>query len=576
MRSIIREFVSTQFYSYKTLLVGRFSPVALPGDVLGGATAAIVALPMALTFGMITGLGPAAGVYGAVILGLVTSLAGGSRVLISEPTGPMTVMVIAVIAGILERDPSTQSGTIFTVIICAGLFQVILGKLKLGKYVTTMPYGVISGFMSGIGVLLVVQQIPALLGFPSGTPLREIISSIGILHPAEALLGVGLFIFLVVYPQRLRTIAPPFLIILIAGTAFSHVFTTFFSPSIDGIPIFTTVGVFSVNWPGVAAVIPDPTALPALLIDALFLAILGSIDTLLTASISDNMLRTYHDPNRELQGQGFGNIMSGFLGGLPGAGATMGTVTAINSGARSPLAGIVRGAFIVLAIGLGSPLISAIPTVALAAIAVKVGFDILDWSFIGRAHRISPRMTFLMYLVLGLTVFVDLLVAVGVGVFIANIMTIERLSQSGMATINTISVGGDAVRVTDMEQEMIRQADGAILVLELTGPMIFGVAQALSRERSTIRNTIKVLVIDLETVPFLDTTIALLLEGVIADAVHRQTIVYICTKHHQVQEKLNRLNVFTGDVFLHATRHSALTSATDRLQESTAVDHQSG
>lgn len=565
MRSIFREFIIAQAGSYKSALTTRFTPLALPGDLLGGVTSAIVALPMALTFGMITGLGPAAGVYGAVILGLVTALMGGSKVLISEPTGPMTVMIIAVMASIQERDPTAPAGTIFTVIVFSGLFQIVLGWLKLGKYVTTMPYGVISGFMSGVGVLLVLQQFPALFGLPSGSSLSTAFSLLDTVNPIEASVGIGLFVFLLVYPKRLRTFAPPFLIVLVIGLVVAQIISALLS-SYHSIDFYiATVGTFSIHAPQFVSVFPQLSLLPALLIDALLLAILGSIDTLLTASIADNMLRTHHDADRELQGQGLGNMLSGFLGGLPGAGATMGTVVGINSGARTPFAGILRSCIIVLAIIGASPMISAIPKVALAAIAVKVGLDILDWSFIGRAHRISRRMTFLMYLVLGLTVFVNLLVAVGIGIFIANIMTIERLSRSELATVNTISLGGDAVQVTDTERELIQQADGAILVLELSGPMIFGVAQALSRESSVIRDTFKVLVIDLETVPFLDTTIALLLEGVIADALTRQAMVYVCTQHDQVREKLRRLDVFAEDVHLRGTRQDALTEATEIL-----------
>ncbi|MFN2312710.1 MAG: SulP family inorganic anion transporter, partial [Spirochaetia bacterium] len=393
----------------QALNLERYSQRAPLQDALGGLTAAIVSLPMALAFGTVSGLGAEAGLYGAIIVGLTAAVFGGTRVLISEPTGPMTVMMTAIVAHGVAMDPARGAELAFVVVILAGVFQIVFGKLRLGRYITMMPYGVISGFMSGIGVLLVVQQFPGMLGLSDVQALIETFRSFTqdftVADHLEAAVGIGVFVVLVAYPKSLRRYLPPQLLALLLGLAASILITAAAGPTYG----LQTIGAMEIGFPRPHVPAVSFEILGTLLVDAVLLGLLGSIDTLLTATISDNLSSTHHDSDRELVGQGIANFLSGLFGGLPGAGATMGTVVTIQTGARSPLAGIVRTVVLIASVAVFSPVIALIPLAVLSAIAVKVGIDILDWSFLGRAHHISRSTTVIMYLVLGLTVFVDLI-----------------------------------------------------------------------------------------------------------------------------------------------------------------------
>jgi SulP family sulfate permease len=516
---------------------------------------------MALTFGIVSGAGAIAGLYGAIIVGLFAALVGGTRTLISEPTGPMTVIMTAVVTGTMAADPEQGLALAFTVVMLAGLFQIVFGVLKLGRYITLMPYSVISGFMSGIGVLLVLTQLAPLLGHPTppggaiGT-LRALPSLLAQVRPAELILAGLALVILFLTPRKLRRFAPPPLLAVIIGSVIAIIF--FANADIR------TIGRIPMGLP--RFVLPRLTGALAteLVVDALVLAVLGSIDSLLTAMIADSLTKDQHDSNRELIGQGVGNLLSGLLGGLPGAGATMGTVVNIRSGARTPRAGIIR-ALVLLAIVLAlAPLLESIPMAVLAAIAVKVGVDILDWSFLGRAHRISFTSTIIMYGVLAMTVFVDLIVAVAVGVFIANILTIERLSNLPSTRVTTVDPAGETV-LTETERKLLEDAGGRIVLFHLSGPMIFGVAQAIAREHAAMGDRGEVLVIDLADVSMLGTTVALALENLIRETLGMGKPVVIASPSDKMREQLARFGVLDEGVLIASDRTDALTTAKQAL-----------
>jgi SulP family sulfate permease len=311
-----------------------------------------------------------------------------------------------------------------------------------------------------------------------------------------------------------------------------------------------------------------------ILFEGLILGLLGCIDSLLTAMIADSLTRRQHDSNRELIGQGLGNLVSGLFGGLPGAGATMGTVVNIQVGARSPWAGVLRAALLLLVVVALAPYLEAIPMAVLAAIACKVGFDILDWSFLKRVHRVSRTATFIMYGVLALTVFVDLVVAVGVGVFIANVLTIDRLSKLQSAEVRTITASGEDVPLTTEERERFDQAGGRVLLLHLSGPMIFGVANAIARATEQFadaaqRQRAHALIIDLRSVPILATTIALALENLVLDAHRAGLAVYVAGATGETRDRLQRIGQ-TGNTHLifHDTRLASLDAALEQINSS--------
>jgi len=511
------------------------------GDIFGGITAAVIALPMALTFGVASGAGASAGLWGAILVGFFAALFGGTPTLISEPTGPMTVVMTAVIASLTAANPDQGLAMAFTVVMLAGVFQIIFGLLKLGRYVTMMPYTVVSGFMSGIGVILIILQIAPFLGQASpkggviGT-VQNLPTLIGNINPLETLLAVLTIAILFFYPSKLKKFLPPQLLALIVGTLIA----IFFFGDAD----IRRIGEISVGLPTLQLPTFSAPQLQTMLIDALVLAMLGCIDALLTSLVADSLTRTEHDSNKELMGQGLGNLISGLFGGIAGAGATMGTVVNIQSGGRTAVSGLTR-ALILLVVVLGlSQYLSVIPSAVLAGIAFKVGFDIVDWGFLKRAHKISPKAAFIMYGVIGLTVFVDLIVAVGVGVFVANVLTIERLSNHRADQVKAVTYDDEEIELNSEEKGLLERANGNVLLFYLSGPMIFGVAKAISREHNLI-NDYKALVLDLSEVPILGVTSSLALENAITEAVEKGRQVFIVGVSGQAEKRLRKMGVMS-------------------------------
>ncbi|NOU49003.1 SulP family inorganic anion transporter [Pseudoalteromonas sp. JBTF-M23] len=541
------------------LSLSRFKHMNLKGDLFGGVTTAIISLPLALAFGVASGAGAEAGMWGAILVGLFAALFGGSTSLISEPTGPMTVIMTAVLTSMMAKYPETGMAMAFTVVMMAGAFQVLLGTLKLGKYVTLMPYSVISGFMSGIGVILIILQIAPLLGHkaPAGgvvgtlSALPDLVMN---LHFSELLLGILTLGILFYLPQKYRQYVPAQLVALVAITLFSIIF--FDTDSIRRIGEIPS-GLPDIVWPTFGAEV-----FTEMVIDALILGTLGCIDTLLTAVIGDSLTRTEHNSDKELRGQGIANMISGLFGALPGAGATMGTVVNIQVGARSPAAGITRALILMAVVFVAGGLTEPIPMAVLAGIAVYVGFNILDWSFIQRAHKLSLMQMAIMYGVMLLTVFVDLMVAVGLGVFISNIIVIERLSRVQAEQVKAISDSDDDVPMSDTERALFNQANGQLLYFYLSGPMIFSVSKAIARQHRDIAKY-KAMVLDLSDVAMLDVTVSLALENAIIDALDVNCDVFIYSPNPETSDQLHRFNInerLGGNAFCES-REAALKSA---------------
>jgi SulP family sulfate permease len=515
----------------------------LRGDIFGGITAAIVSLPLALAFGVASGAGPIAGLYGAVCVGFFAALFGGTPTLISEPTGPMTVVMTAIVAGLTTSNPENGLAMAFTVVMLAGLFQIIFGVFKLGKYITLMPYSVISGFMSGIGVILIILQIAPFLGHPA--PKGGVLGTVAAIpqllataKPPEVILGALTLAIIFFMPKKLKRLVPPQLVALIVGTIIS--LTIFGNVDIRRIG---DLGEIPMGLPQFQLPTFTLGQITTMFVDGVMLGMLGCIDTLLTAVIADSLTRTEHKSDKELIGQGIGNIVSGICGGLPGAGATMGTVVNIQTGATSALSGITR-ALILLVVVLGAARYTQpIPMAVLAGIALKVGVDILDWSFLKRSHKVSLKGSLIMYGVLLLTVFVDLIVAVGVGVFIANILTIERLSSLQSQEVKLISDTDDDARLSDEEKQLLDKGAGRVLLFYLSGPMIFGLSKAIAREHNAMKEA-DTLVIDLSDVPHLGVTASLAIENAIRDAYDKGLQIYVVGASTKIQTRLERLGLF--------------------------------
>ncbi len=531
---------------------------------MGGLTAAIVSLPLALAFGVASGAGAEAGLYGAIIIGFFAALFGGTSTLISEPTGPMTVIMASVVTAMISQYPEQGLAMAFTVVMIAGITQIIFGVLKLGKYITLMPYSVVSGFMSGIGCILIIMQFAPAIGAesPKGgvtgafLALPDTLSQINFVETAMALATLGLIFFT---PRKIKHFIPPQLIALVVISVVAYYFF--------GNTEINRIGEINVSLPSLVIPTFEPSQLQTMILDGIVLGMLGCIDSMLTSVIADNLTRTEHKSDKELIGQGVGNLFSGLLGGLPGAGATMGTVVNIQTGAKTALSGLTRVVILVVAVFGASNLISEIPIAVLAGIAIKVGIDILDWSFIKRAHKVSKQTSIIMYAVLLLTVFVDLVIAVGIGVFIANIITIEKLSVSQAKNIRAISDTDGRLPLNLRQRALLNQAKGRILYFYLSGTMIFGVSKAISRELGALGEH-EVVIIDLSDVSYLDDTIALTIENLVKDAQQVDKHIIMIVNNKESQRKLMRMgyeNLISDTDFIN-DRTQALVAANKRIQ----------
>ena len=542
----------------------------LQGDLFGGVTAAVVSLPMALAFGVASGAGAISGLWGAVLVGFFAALFGGTPTLISEPTGPMTVVMTTVIASLMAADPDKGMAMAFTVVMMAGLFQIMFGLLRLGRYVTMMPYTVISGFISGVGIILVILQLAPFLGQVSpgggvvGT-LQAIPELVANLQPAETMLAALTVAIIWLMPARFSRFVPPQLVALIAGTLLSLVLF----PNLD----IRRIGEIPTSFPDMQIPTFSSSQLRLMFVNAAVLGMLGCIDALLTSVVADSLTRTEHDSNKELIGQGIGNIASGLFGGIAGAGATMGTVVNIQSGGRTALSGLTRAAVLLVVILGAANLAATIPLAVLAGIALKVGIDIIDWGFLRRAHHISLKGAFTMYLVIILTVLVDLITAVGIGVFIANILTIERMTLLQSEPVKTINDADDMVSLTASEQQWMTQAQGRVLLFQLSGPMLFGVAKAISRQQNALRDC-DAIIFDLLEVPHIGITSCLVLENAIKEAISKDRHVFVVGATGQIQRRLEKIKI-VGLVPLHRFHKSreealkyAVMAVSPKLEES--------
>lgn len=512
----------------------------LRGDIFGGVTAAVIALPMALAFGVASGAGAEAGLYGAILVGLFAALFGGSPTLISEPTGPMTVVFTAVIAKLIATNPENGMAMAFTVVVMAGIFQMAFGLMRLGNFVTMMPYGVVSGFMSGIGIILIILQIGPLLGQAAPTGgvfniVKSIPDLIANVQLHELMLGGITIAILFLMPKQLKKYMPPQLLALIVVTIISLIF--FDMETIRRIGEIPT-GLPEFNMPVFSA-----EQWQVMMIDAIVLGLLGCIDALLTSVVADSLTRKQHNSDKELIGQGLGNIMSGLFGGLPGAGATMGTVVSIQAGARTAIAGLVRVALLLVVILWAADMTSVIPLAVLSGIALKVGIDIIDWGFLKRAHRMSKRGTLITFSVILLTVFVDLIVAVGIGLFVANVLTISRLAKLQADDVKAITDPDDAdLALNEREHSLMKKAHGHVLLLYMRGSMIFGTSRVISRRNSEVEGRDN-LVVDMTDVTYLGVSAALALEEAILDMVDAGRTVYIAGAGEQTLTRMTNMGL---------------------------------
>ena len=327
----------------------------IKGNIFGGVTAAVIALPLALAFGVASGAGAVAGVYGAIVLGFFASLFGGTPTQISGPTGPMTVVVASAVV-IFSGDMNA----VMAVILLTGFFQIIFGITKVGKYVKYIPYPVISGFMSGIGLIIIILQVNPFFGLAGyGSVLESLYNlpnTFSNMNKEALFISFSTLCIMILTPKKISSIIPAALISLVVMTAI----TIFFKFDI------ATIGTIPTSLPEFKMPSFEVSQLKQIITLAITLALLGSIDTLLTSLVADSITKTKHNSNKELMAQGLGNILVSFIGGIAGAGATMRTVINIKSGGTTKLSGIIHSISLLSIVLFMAPIATEIPLAVLA------------------------------------------------------------------------------------------------------------------------------------------------------------------------------------------------------------------
>lgn len=506
--------------------------ISLKQNIFGGVTAAVIALPLGLAFGVASGLGATAGIYGAIILGFLASLFGGTPTQISGPTGPMTVVIASAVI--------TFNGDIHLIasaIVLAGLFQILFGVLKIGKFVRYIPYPVISGFMSGIGIIIIILQINPYLGVNSDASIINILitlpSNIVNVNSHAVILASATLVIMFFTPQKIAKVIPTPLIALLLLTPVSLYFDLH-TQTIGAIPTsLPAMIVPDLNWEHYNAVITI----------AFTLALLGMIDTLLTSIVADSITGTKHNPNKELIGQGVGNATCGLFGAIPGAGATMRTVINIKSGGTHRLSGIVHAIALLLIVLFLAPIASKIPMAILAGILIKVGIDILDYRFLSIWKEAPKSDLSVMVVVFFVTVFIDLITAVGLGIVLASLLIVYRITKETQIVLDNTS------------DKVDYKIDDQTRLLKINGAFFFGSSTIFESKANSILNT-KRFIIDITDIPFIDLTAIFTLKDLIIKLKNDDIRVIILAKDEDKKQllKLNKKGVFDKvDFYNHLT-----------------------
>ena len=513
----------------------------LRGDVFGGITAGVVALPLALAFGVQSGAGPVAGLYGAIAIGIFAAIFGGTSTQVSGPTGPMTVISALVIAKAIEGYGSLEAGMgfIICIFVLAGIVQILFGLLQLGAYIKYIPYPVVSGFMSGIGGIIILLQIFPFLGQASPKKVLDVIThipeAISLINWEAVLISSSTIAVIYLFPRVTKAV-PSTLVALISMT----IVTTLIGlevPVIGAIP----TSLPELNLGAIANI--HATDITLIIEFALTLALLGAIDSLLTSVIADNITKTKHHSNRELVGQGIGNIIAGCIGGLPGAGATMRTIVNINAGGQTPLSGVAHGVLLLgTLLGLGN-YAQEIPIPVLAGILITVGIGIIDYKGLRHIKSVPRTDAVVMLIVLGMTVFVDLIQAVATGLILSSILFMKQMSDQLSSEVKILPIKENCRQW--WKENIPDSIAEKIYVKHFPGPIFFGFAPALQAMADSLPD-VRVVVFRMMNVPYIDQTGLYALEEVVLSLEKRNIAVVITGLKNQPYRMLQRINLVPG------------------------------
>ena len=535
----------------------------IKGDMFGGINAGIVALPAALAFGTIAGLDPINGLYGAIILGLLAAIFGGTPTLISNPTGPMalvTGITVGALIGKLSGQGIENADSMVTfmpylviIFVLAGLFQIIFGVVKLGKYVHYIPYPVVSGFMSGIGGIILVNQINKFLGSgikPSGALdiLLSLPESIGKADITSVALASVTILIIYLFPKVTKAVPSALVAIFVVtlGAFLLGVDASYLIgeiprelpiPKIDALSNFGSV-IFGADGTFNSEIVTF------IIGSAFYLAMIGMIDALLTAVVADKLTKTKHNSDRELIGQGIGNLVSALFGGVPGAGTTPSTVLNIRSGARTRLSGIIHAVVLVLILAAFAPVAAMIPKAALAGVLITIGISILDVQAVRHFKKMPMRDNIVMLAVLILTIFWDLLPAVAIGLVMAALIFMKQMSD----VVERDSKDSKVARLVDQLIANFADADAFrehVHVYNLRGPMFFGFASRF-QDSIDLLPQLKAVIINFSAVPYMDQSGLYTLEEAIVRMKDRGFNVCLSELSDEDHELLSGIGVIPG------------------------------
>lgn len=515
----------------------------IKGDLTGGLVAGVVALPLALAFGVQSGLGATAGLYGAIGIGIFAAFLGGTPTQASGPTGPMTVVSAALVAAAIDMMGTLDSamGIILLTFFLGGLLQVIFGFLNIAGYVKYFPYPVISGFMSGVGLIIIILQIFPFVGLDSAKSTTKVMQDLPRLFAdanLQALLLGGITVAVYFLFPKITTAIPSALVALIVATLIAY-FMNMDVPVIGDIPS----GLPNIQ---IANMFPVDASAYALILEyAVVLAVLGSIDSLLTAVIADNMTKTKHNSNRELIGQGIGNMVAAAIGGIPGAGATKGTVVNINAGGTTRLSGMIHGFFLLaVLLGLGQ-LAAHIPLCVLAGILIPIGFKIIDFKGLKHIAKVPKSDAAVLIIVLLITTFGSLIQAVGIGLALACLLFMKKagdMSEEGLEVGAVADLDGS--KPWQDEIEFYNQYKDRVIIKHLYGSLFFGFTSYFKDQVEAYRQgDIDAMIFRMDRVPYIDQSGLYALEDIILDLRDDNIEVILVGLQDQPEDMLKRVEI---------------------------------
>ena len=504
------------------------------GDLFGGVTTAATVLPMALAYGVATGLGPVAGMYGAIAVGFCASIFGGTPARIAYPNAAMTVAMMIVLAQ-HARTPSEA----FTIVMLAGVIQVALGLLRIGRFVNYTPYSMIAGFTSGIGLMIIIiQTLPFLGAEPAPGGLIGIIrawpTAVLTLNLHAVAIAGGSLAICVFWPRRLGRYAPGPLVALVVGTAVAVLW-------LQDAP---TIGKLPQGLPTLYLPDPAPDLLLSALQPALTLALIGSVNSLVASLVADTLTSTRHKPNRELFGQGIANVSAGVLGALPGAGAPSGTTVNVRAGGTTQVSGVTCAAILLaLVLGLGW-IAEPIPAAVLSGILIKVGWDIIDWRLITRIRQVQREYLLVMLLTLILTVFVDMITAIAIGLIVAGFARARAREQRELGQVISVPLLERGFFADNSGDDEVDQFQARVGLVDLRGEFSFASANELAWLVGADIRQHEVVIFDFSNTVYMDDSAALIIERLVDAAAAAKTECIVLNLSGPVEQTLQSLNVF--------------------------------